>query len=41
LPPHGIEHHYAPLAVITAAKKITEIPDLRRELIGIAQPVGT
>jgi Family of unknown function (DUF6519) len=29
LPPHGVTHHYAPLALITPAKEVT---DLRQKL---------
>lgn len=37
LPPHGVEHHYAPLARITvAANSVTVVADLRRKFNSLA-----
>ncbi|BAZ11845.1 hypothetical protein NIES4071_36710 [Calothrix sp. NIES-4071] len=35
LPPHGVEHHYAPLAVIVSAKEVPE--DCRRQFYSLAR----
>jgi hypothetical protein len=41
LPPHGIEHHYAPLAIINVnvSGEITNITECRRTFPALAQPV--
>jgi hypothetical protein len=40
LPPHGIEHHYAPLAIInTVGNNITLVQDLRRQIEPQGKPI--